>query len=220
MNEFLKKMKILSPEMNRQESLKIGFIFAFISVHSLTDGEEVEELSSNLERLKLSFDDLNNIHDLRERHNVIVDALKKEHGNREVWFNVGFWLFMYTWVLGRNNFALTTETVRDLLSNDKDIRKCGATLIEYLIEIRWTPDKIEEFNLNHLIPFLWDDRSRKYVGNIHMVPMSVLLHEAREKDIEDGVNSDTGKSIEVIKALIEEIPVVGKSISIVIWGNK
>ncbi|MGG7549864.1 hypothetical protein ACQ7CX_04500 [Chryseobacterium arthrosphaerae] len=50
--------------------------------------------------------------------------------------------------------------------------------------------------------------------------MSVLLHEAREKDIEDGVNSDTGKSIEVIKALIEEIPVVGKSISIVIWGNK
>lgn len=220
MDQFLKKIKVLDQVWNRQESLKVGFTFAFIATYGLTEGEEIDELNKKLRKLNLSFDSLNYIQDLKQRHDKIIESLKKENTDRDTWFNIGFWLFMYTRALGRDNFAASTEMAQDLLKHDKVIRKCGATLIEYLMEMGWSPDKVEKFNLNHLIPFLWDEGLRKYVESIHMVPVSVLLHEAKKSDQLDEKNSDTNRGVDAIKALVEEIPIVGKAIAIVVFGNR
>lgn len=197
-NDYLKRVGITRAKLSREESLRCGFIFGLWTFYNHTDVIELDFLQKCFKKIGLNPTDIVEASNTYEKHKKVIDTLETERNNLDIWFDIGFWTFVYTRALGYDNFAADTETARSLIRTDETIRKAGSNLIEALIKVGWSPDKIEKFNLEKFIPFLHEGDLRKWVENPNMAVMSDLCYEARTIDKEN--NSDNREN-RIISAL-------------------
>lgn len=137
----------------------------------------------------------------------------------DAWFCVGFFMFHTIAKLGFDLIALSTEEARAILSRG-DVKKTTSNLIGGFEDLNWKPDKIEEFCLEKVYPFMWEPGLRKWVFDANMAIMSDLRHIATESDMKDEPSGVFERVIPAAKALIEEIPIIGKAVVVIIWGEK
>ena len=96
----------------------------------------------------------------------------------------------------------------------------SSNLIGCLQDIGWSPDDCEAFYVDKIVPFLYDAGHRKWVDNPAMAPMSDLKFKAKALDTELSKDSDAKRITGARRALVSEIPVVGKALEILIFGPK
>ncbi len=220
MRSRLVKLGVVGSSVSCEESLLSGFIFALWTRAEMNEAPEVEYLETFLKKINIESEELTNLEDNQQRLDLITDTLSKQKKEFSLWFKVGLWTYSYTWLLGHDYYATETEEARYLIRENPDIRKAGACLCTNLLNLNWSPDKVESFNLDKLIPFLWENDLRKWAGNSNMAVMSDLKHEARILDLKAAEDNTESRVKSALRELISGIPIVGKAIGILIFGNK
>lgn len=216
---YLKNAGLLHARLTMEESLRSGFIFGLWTFNYCTEVLQLDFLQVCLNKIGLELKDISAIEDQFQKNKAVTDILAKERKNLDTWFDIGFWTYCYTRALGHDNFAFDTDTARNLIRTDPTIRKTGSFFIECLIKIGWSPDKVENFNLEKLIPFLYEPDLRKWVGHPNMAVMTDLVYEAQQADKEFKTEPKNNRILLAIKELIATIPIVGKSLSVLIFGS-
>lgn len=106
------------------------------------------------------------------------------------------------------------------MREDDEVRKMGSNILATLIDIGWSPDDAETFYVEKVVPFLYDPGHRKWVDNPEMAVMSDLRHKAKELDSQLSQDSDSKRVTGAVRALVSELPVVGKALEILLFGAK
>jgi hypothetical protein len=96
----------------------------------------------------------------------------------------------------------------------------GSNLVATLMDIGWSPDEAESFYLEKIIPFLYDPGLRKWVDNPNMAVMSDLRHKAKATDSALALDSDPKRVVGAVRALVSELPIIGKALEILLFGVK
>ena len=161
---------------------------------------------------------------------VWLNGLKKEFGGAgqdvPFWFSLGFWCYGITGVLAEKGEhfeqsvgrSLTTEDARHFGRTDAQIRKAMSNFLAALTDAGWSPDDAENFGVEKVYPFLWSPDQRKWAFRPEMGPMQDLAFLAREKDTV--LTEFWPKRLgDAAKAFMESIPIVGKGLSILIFGG-
>jgi hypothetical protein len=216
----LVKLGVVDSKVNCEESLRSGFVFGLWTRYEMKEVQEVDYLESFLKKVGVDIEELRKLENDTERLELTTEVLSKQKNEFKLWFKVGLWTYIYTWLLGHDYSATETEEARLLIQENIDIRKAGSSFIVCLQDLDWSPDKIESFNLDKLIPFLWEEGLRKWTGNPDMAVMSDLRYEARLLDLKAKEDNTESRVKSALKEGISGIPVVGKSIAIMIFGNK
>lgn len=89
-----------------------------------------------------------------------------------------------------------------------------------LQDIGWPNDKIESFHNEKLVPFLYEQSLRKWVGDPNMAVMFDLEYEAKELDKVDQQDNSESRIKLAIKELISHIPIIGKALAVLIFGTR
>jgi hypothetical protein len=227
-NKFV-KFGVVDSKTTREEILRSGFIFGawtrsemtgLWSVREIDESKELEYLENFLEKIGIKLEELRNLENDTKRLEIISESLAKQKDEFKFWFKLGLWTYLYTWLLGFDYNATETEEARYLIRENTDIRKAGSNFIGCLQDLDWSPDKIETFNLEKMIPFLWENDLRKWVGHPDMAVMSDLRYEAKVLDKKDKEDNSESRFKLALKELVSGIPVVGKSLGVLIFGNK
>jgi hypothetical protein len=200
--------------------LLAGFAFGLRWKHAPRPTANLDQLVTLLTELKLPLEKLDALEDDRERLNAVSEKLRNERPGLEHWFKLGLWTFACTWILGSERYAPNTDTARALLREDDEVRKACSNLLGTLIDLGWSPDEAEKFYLDKFVPFLYDDGHRKWVDNPDMGVMSDLRHKAKQLDSQLAQDSDARRLTGATRALVSELPVVGKALEILIFGAK
>ena len=137
----------------------------------------------------------------------------------DAWLRAGIGVFTNTALLGFDLVATSDAEGRAVLARD-DVRNTGAILISALEDLGWSPDLIEPFFLEKIVPHLHEKSLRKWVFALNMAVMSDLRSIASEADKANAVSTGEERAVGASKALIESIPFVGKAIAILVFGEK
>jgi hypothetical protein len=219
--KYLQTLGVVNTRVTHEDSLRCGFIFALWTNNHLDENTlQLDFLKSTFDKIHLNLDDLTNIDDNKEKFKKVCEMLSNEHKGLDLWFKLGLWTHIYTWLLGHDYSATDTQTARNLISENTDIRKAGSNFIGSLQDLGWSTDKIDTYNLEKLIPFLSENGLRKWVGHPDMAVMSDLRYEAKQLDIEIIGDTKEKRFSLAIKELISAIPFVGKAIAALLFGNK
>ncbi len=219
-DKALKSAGIVQSRLRYEETLENGFAFGLWWKYDPRPSEGQEQLSAFLSRINLTTDGLRALDGDCARLAVISEKLEQERAGLQHWFKLGLWLFGNTWLLGSERYADTTESARDLIRDDLEVRAMGSNFIGCLQDIGWSPEDCENFYVDKIVPFLYDPGHRKWVDNPAMAVLSDLKFKAKALDAELSKDSDTKRIIGATRALISEIPVVGKALEILIFGDK
>jgi hypothetical protein len=219
-DKLLKSVGVVQTRLKYEETLVAGFAYGLWWKYAPRPTADLDKLSAFLGVIGITFADLNELPSDRERLNQIAEKLEAERSGLQHWFKLGLWTFGNTWLLGANRFADDTESVRSLIREDDDVRKMGGNLLATLIDIGWSPDDAETFYVEKLVPFLYDPGHRKWVDNPEMAVMSDLRHKAREIDAQLSQDNDSKRVTGAARALVAELPVVGKALEILLFGAK
>lgn len=219
--KYLQTLGVVNTRITHEDCVRCGFIFALWTRNNLDEEAlQLDFLKATLEKINLSLDSLAKTGDNNAKYKMVTELLSNEHTGLDLWFKLGLWTYIYSWLLGHDYDAHDTETARSLIRENVDIRKAGSNFIGVLQDLGWSPDKIETFNLEKLIPFLSENGLRKWAGHPDMAVMSDLRYEAKQLDLE--IISDTkAKRISLaLKELVSSIPLVGKAIAALLFGNR
>ncbi len=216
----LVKLGVVDSKISCEESLRSGFIFGLWTRHAMKEVQEVDYLEVFFKKIGVDIEELRKLENDTERLELLTEVLSNEKNEFKLWFKVGLWTYIYTWLLGHDYHATETEAARSLISENPDTRKAGSNFIGNLQDLDWSPDKIESLNLDKIIPFLWEEGLRKWAGNPDMAVMSDLRYEARLLDLKAKEDNTEIRVKSALKEFVSGLPVVGKSIAIMIFGNK
>ena len=217
-DNVLRSAGIVQSRLRFEETLACGFAYGLWWKNEPRPSEGIEKLEAFLLKIGLSFLQLRVALGDLERLAIVCDKLNKERAGLGNWFKLGLWVFANAWLLGSARYVNTTEAARELVREDSKVRAMGSNLIGALEDIGFSPEECEDFYVQKLVPFLYDEGHRKWVDNPSMAVMSDLRFKARSLDVELGKDSDGQRAKGAIRALISEIPVIGKSLEIVIFG--
>lgn len=216
----LKAAGVTGSRLRYEETLNAGFVFGMWCRARLRPNSMSEDLTAFLGRLNLRTAELIELPDDQNRLAMVSASLERERDGLGDWFQVGLWTFATTWILGEEKYAATTEAARSLIRDDDEVRKSSSSLLDQLIKIGWSPDEAENFYLQKIVPFLYEEDLRKWVRNPEMAPMHDLRYKARQLDLALKTDSDSKRLAGALRALIAEIPVAGKALEIMIFGTK
>ena len=219
-DKALKSIGIVKSRLRHEETLDCGFVFGLWWKYDPRPTEGLERLASFFALIGLSLERLRSLSGDRERLALISEKLEQERPGLQYWFKLGLWVFSNTWLLGSERFADTTESARSLVREDPEVRAMGSNLIGCLQDIGWSPDDCEHFYVERVIPFVYDPGHRKWVDNLSMGAMSDLRFKAKALDAELGKDSDSKRVTGAARALVSELPVVGKALEILLFGAK
>jgi hypothetical protein len=219
-DKLLKSAGVVQTRLKYEETLVAGFAFGLWWKYAPRPTVDLDRLSAFLGAIGIAFSDLNALPNDRERLNLIAERLDAERSGLQHWFKLGLWTFGNSWLLGANRFADDTEAARGLMREDDEVRKMGGNLMATLMDIGWPPDDAETFYVEKLVPFLYDPGHRRWVDNPEMAVMSDLRHKARELDAQLSGDSDSKRVTGAGRALVSELPVVGKALEILLFGAK
>ena len=137
----------------------------------------------------------------------------------DAWLRAGVGVFTNTALLGFDLVATSDSEGRAVLARD-DVRNTSAILISALEDLGWSPDRIEPFFLEKIVPHLHERTLRKWVFALNMAVMSDLRAIAVEADKANALSTGEERAFAASKALIESIPYVGRAIAILVFGEK
>ena len=216
----LVRLGVLNSKFTRQEILRSGFIFGLWTRTGMQDVENIDSLSETLAKINLPLANLQKLEDDKSRYSYVTCEFAKEKTDLKFWFNIGLWTYIYTWLLGHDYYEKTTEKVRELLLQNADIRKAASNLAGALQDIGWSNDKIETFHNEKIVPFLYEQNLRKWVGNLDMAVMFDLEYEAKELDKVDKQDNSESRIKLATKELVSGIPWIGKALAVLIYGTR
>lgn len=219
-DKVLKSAGILQSRLRYEETLENGFAFGLWWKYYPRPSKGEEQLATFLSRINLTKDKLRAFDSDRVRLDTISEKLERERVGLQHWFKLGLWLFANTWLLGSEQYADTTESARALVRDDLEVRAIGSNLMGCLQDIGWSPEECENFYIEKIVPFLYDPGHRNWVDNPAMAVLSDLKFKAKALDADLNKDSDTKRITGATRALISEIPVVGKALEILIFGAK
>jgi len=219
-DKALKSVGIVQSRLHYLETLDCGFAFGLWWKYHPRPIEGQERLASLLSHIGLSLDHLRSLTSDRERLARISEKLEQERPGLQHWFKLGMWVFANTWLLGSERYADTTESARSLIREDSEVRAMSSNLVGCLQDIGWSPDNYENFYVEKVVPFLYDPGHRKWVDNPSMAVMSDLRFKAQALDAELGKDGDSKRFTSATRALVSELPVVGKALEILLFGAK
>ncbi|AXY03066.1 hypothetical protein D1115_19250 [Vibrio alfacsensis] len=169
----------------------------------------VDKLEVMNPKPSLDFDFLNRI-----SKRLVENRLEEQN----LWFRLGF-TFYYNLLWGWELIALSPEE-RSAIFEREDSKKLLSQLYNVLEDLRWSPDNVELFVCEKLLPFLDEQGIRKWVFDQNMALMGDLKYQAREVDYRNEPPSTESKICESLKKVIEQIPVIGPIIVIWLCRNK
>jgi len=219
-DKALKSAGIVQTRLQYEETLDSGFAFGLWWKYDPRPTEGRDQLAAFLSRIGVSFEQLRALPSDQERLALVADKLAQERPGLQHWFKVGMWVFANAWLLGSARYADTTESARELMREDREVRGMSSNLMGCLIDIGWSPDEAENFYVGKLIPFLFDPGHHKWVDNPSMAVMSDLRFKAKAIDTEKAKDNDSRRVTGAARALVSELPVVGKAFEILIIGAK
>ena len=219
-DKILKSAGVVQTRLKYDDTLVAGFAFGLWWKYAPRPTADFDKLSAFLAAIGTSFADLNALPSDRERLNLIAGKLEAERSGLQHWFKLGLWTFGNSWLLGADRFADDTDSARSLMREDDEVRKMGGNLLATLTDIGWSPDDAETFYVEKLVPFLYDPGHRKWVDNPGMAVVSDLRHKAKELDSQLSQDSDSRRVTGAARALVAGLPVVGKALEILLFGDK
>lgn len=219
-DKVLKSAGVVQSRLKYDETLVAGFAFGLWWKHAPKATANLDKLSDFLAAIGTSLAEIAALPSDRERLNHVSEKVEAERSGLQHWFKLGLWVFGNTWLLGANRFADSTDSARSLIREDDEVRKMGSNLLGTLMNIGWSPDDAENFYVEKLVPFLYDPGHQKLVDNPDMAVMSDLRHKARQLDSQLSQDSDAKRITGAARALVSELPIVGKTLEILLFGTK
>ena len=219
-DKVLKSAGVVQSRLKYDETLVAGFAFGLQWKYSPKATAKLDDLSSFLTAIGTSLAEIEALPNDRERLNRVSEKVEAERSGLQHWFKLGLWIFGNTWLLGANRFTDDTDSARNLMREDDEVRRMGGNLLSTLIDIGWSPDDAENFYVEKLVPFLYDPGHRKWVDNPDMAVMSDLRHKAKQLDSQLSQDSDAKRVTGAARALVSELPIVGKALEILLFGAK
>jgi hypothetical protein len=177
------------------------------------------ELDKFLSRLNSNLSCIEAIAAFEARHarlRLLVGGVSKFH---DAWLRAGVGVFVASSLLGFDLFVADDEEGRAVMGRN-DVRSTCSVLIGALEDLEWPPDRIEHFFLEKVVPHLHEPGIRRWVFALNMAVMSDLRSLASEADKANSVASIEERVVGSVKALIESIPIVGKALAVLIFGEK
>jgi hypothetical protein len=179
------------------------------------------KLDGFLEKADLSVQKLANVPGgNREWKQAITSALAEQSQQHVKWFEVGFACFGAAWTFGDQMCAADTATARAIIGHG-DGRRIGGMLLGALIDVNQSPDQAEAFFLEKIVPMLYEPSLRKWAGTPDLPALQDLKYIARNAPIVMRDSDRRGHRLAAaVRAFVEEIPIFGKPLAILLFGSK
>ena len=147
-------------------------------------------------------------------------AIEKENNKAGNYFDLGFGCYAVTMSFGSYEKPTSSEEAQHFLDHDRLLRRPAGWFLGSLLDIGCTQDQARKIFDDDVVPWLFEDRLRRWMSNEDMPLMGVLKEFAVKTDGDIKADSPQARLKEAGKSLISNLPVVGESLSILLFGKK
>ncbi len=220
MRKLLQRVGIAEKRVSCADALTAGFLYA--KCHHMSAGFVLvgDRLDQILKKADAGFD-AQRQHESPEAYKKELRAtIEQENQDASFFFELGFACYAVTLAYGAYPKVLSTEETRSVLATDTNLRRPSRWFIAGLTDIRFTPDEAEKFWLERIVPWLYEDGLRRWVGDENMAVMSDLQVLAIKADNEAGKDSPSARLKAATRSLVGKLPIVGEPLAILLFGTK
>lgn len=220
MRSVLQATGLAERRLSCQEALLCGFFYA--KCHHLGAGFLIcgEAFNRLLAKADTSFD-LERQQDNPDLYKKeIRAAIQKENDKAGNYFDLGFGCYAVTLFYGSHEKPTSTEEAQYFCDNDPLLRRPTGWFLGSLLDIGCSQDQARKIYDDDVVPWLVEDRLRRWMSNEDMPLMGVLKEFAVKIDSELKADSPQSRLKAAGKSLLGKIPVVGEPLSILLFGQK
>lgn len=220
MRTALQAAGLAEKRLSCQEALLCGFFYG--KCHHLGAGFAIcgDAFNHLLAKADTSFDLEKQQANPEQYKKEIRSAIEKENDRAANYFDLGFGCYAVTMSFGSYEKPTSTEEAQHFLDNDPLLRRPAGWFLGSLLDVGCGQDHARKIFDDDVVPWLVEDRLRRWMSNEDMPLMGVLKELAAKTDSEIKSDSPQSRLKEAGKSLIGKLPVVGEALSILLFGKK
>ena len=220
MRSVLQASGIAERRLSCKDALLCGFYYA--KCHHLGQGFAMcgEEFNQLLARASATFDIEKQQEEPDAYKKSIRAAIQKENDKAGNYFDLGFGCYAVTLSFGTHEKPSSLEAAQSFLDNDPMLRRPAGWFLGSLLDVGYSQDQARKVFDDDIVPWLIEERLRRWISNKDMPPMGVLTEIATKADNELAADSPKSRLRAAGKSLVGKVPVVGEPLSILLFGQK
>ena len=220
MRPLLQRAGLAEKRITCADGLNAGFLYA--KCHHMPAGFVLvgDRLSALLAKADATFQPARQ-HDAPEQYKRELGAvIAKENFKAAKYFELGFSCYAVTLAFGTYPKPTSEAEAQEALDNDRILRKPAGWFLGSLTDIGLSQDLARSIFSEEVIPWLVEDRLRKWVGDENMAILALLGEHATKADGEAASDSPQSRLKMAGKSLVSKVPVFGEPLSILLFGTK
>ena len=220
MRRLLQQTGLAEKRITCEEALLGGFLFA--KCHHMTAdfvmvGERLDTLLRKAS-VQLQMERLHESPDAYKRE--VQEAIQQENSVAATYFDLGFSCYAVTLAFGTYPIPSSDAEARNAIASDRTLRKPGGWFLGALQDAGLSPDEVERFYLEKIVPWLYEEGLRRWVGHEDMAVMSDLRFMAARPDKDAAADSPRSRLRDASRTFCTKIPLVGEPLAILVFGRE
>lgn len=220
MRTALQAIGIAERRLSCSDALLCGFFYA--KCHHLGDGYATCGTTFNqlLAKADAMFDLTKQSAEPETYKKKLRAAIQRENDKAGNYFDVGFGCYAVSMSFGSHKKPTSTEEAQSFLDSDPLLRRPAGWFLGSLLDVGCTQDQARKIFDDDVVPWLIDDRLRRWMSNHEMPLMGVLKELADKADSEIATDSPKSRLRAASKSLVGKVPIFGEPLSILLFGQK
>ena len=220
MRAILQRTGLAEKRVTCANALRAGFLYA--KCHHMPAGFVIvgDELNALLSKADASFDPSRQHEAPEEYKKVLRSAIAKENAQAANYFDLGFSCYAVTLSFGTYPKPTSESQAQAALDNDRLLRKPAGWFLGSLVDIGLTQDAARALFTAEVVPWLAEDRLRRWIGDENMALFGLLAEHAAKADGETATDAPKMRLKLAAKSLVGKIPIFGEALSILLFGAK
>ena len=179
-----------------------------------------EKINTIIAKADAIFDPTRQHEDPEGYKNEIRSAILKENAQAANYFDLGFSCYAVTLSFGTYPKPASETEAQISLDNDRLLRKPAGWFLASLIDVGFSQESARSLYSEEVVPWLTEDRLRRWVGDENMALLSLLGESAAKADVETASDAPKARLKLAAKSVIGKIPIFGEALGILLFGTK
>ncbi|MXN75229.1 hypothetical protein GR157_10825 [Burkholderia sp. 4701] len=145
-------------------------------------------------------------------------AIEKENPAAGAYFDLGFACYAVTFCFGSHDKPANTEEAQRMLDGALTLRRPAGWFLGSLGDVGCSVEQQEKIFVEDVIPWLTEDRVRRWMSDENMALMSILNELAQKTDAQIALDSPRARLKAAARSAVAGIPVLGEALATLVFG--
>lgn len=220
MRVALQRTGLAEKRITCANALRAGFLYA--KCHHMPAGFVLvgDQLNALLSKADASFQPSRQHESPEDYKKELRAAIAKENPKAANYFELGFACYAVTLSFGTYPKPTSETEAQAALDNDHLLRKPAGWFLGSLADVGLPQEAARTLFSAEVVPWLVEDRLRRWVGDENMALLGLLTEHAAKADSETAADSPQTRLKLAARSLVGKIPIFGEPLSILLFGTK